>query len=323
MINNKIKLILKILITLFLFYFLFKKIDSKNFFTIIKHINIYYFFITLLIFLIMQILHTIRWQILLRSKNIKNIQFLKLLKYHFIGLFFQTFLPSAIGGDFVKAYKLSKDSSQKMEAYSSVIFARLLGLIVFFAAGIIILILNINLFFSFPQHIQLIIISIYTALFIGILLIFSKKIYLLFHDLLNFKLWKKFWTKAIEFQNSLNEYKNRKNAIIISFFITFFIYLGMVYSNMTIFKTINKNIPISAFYIYTPLIYIITLIPITLNGSGIREYSLYLFLYDFSITKEQILSYSIILYGGVIIVSLFGGIFYLIDILSNKKGVNK
>src|SRR5207247_817835 len=59
-----------------------------------------------------------RWQVLSRSLGIE-VKFYRFVVLHFLGLFCNNILPSGIGGDFVKAYYLSKPD-QKHKSLLSV-----------------------------------------------------------------------------------------------------------------------------------------------------------------------------------------------------------
>lgn len=82
-------------------------------------------------------LQIVRWYLLVRSLNIPFTLW-RAFQLGLLGLFGNTFLPGAVGGDFFKAYFLAKDSpGQRTAAVSTVLTDRgvgLFGLILFTAA---------------------------------------------------------------------------------------------------------------------------------------------------------------------------------------------
>jgi uncharacterized membrane protein YbhN (UPF0104 family) len=81
-------------------------------------------------------LQIVRWYLLVRSLNIP-FKLWRAFQLGFLGLFGNAFLPGAVGGDFLKAYFLAKDSpGQRTRAVSTVLMDRGLGLfgMILFAA---------------------------------------------------------------------------------------------------------------------------------------------------------------------------------------------
>ncbi len=53
-----------------------------------------------------------RWQIMLKIRGI-NVNYGDAVAYYFIGSFFNAVMPSSIGGDIIKAYKLGRKVSNE------------------------------------------------------------------------------------------------------------------------------------------------------------------------------------------------------------------
>jgi uncharacterized protein (TIRG00374 family) len=118
---------IKLLIAGSIFYFLLhnKQLDPQNLEIAVRRFNV---FACSVVLLIMGTLITVyRWRIILASQNI-HLGFWQALKLTFVGYFFSTVLPGTIGGDFVKAYYLTKGEQEKTALVSSIFFDRLLGL---------------------------------------------------------------------------------------------------------------------------------------------------------------------------------------------------
>jgi uncharacterized protein (TIRG00374 family) len=73
-------------------------------------------------------LMAVRWQILLTASDIA-IPFFTLVRLHYLGFFFNTFMPGGAGGDVVKAVYLTRHCSRKAEAATIVVVDRVIGLI--------------------------------------------------------------------------------------------------------------------------------------------------------------------------------------------------
>lgn len=91
-------------------------------------INLGVFVAALGIFAIGQVIVALRWWLLLRSQSI-FIKFSASVRLHFLGLFYNNFLPSSVGGDVVRAWYVTKHTDKRFEAALSVFVDRAIGLL--------------------------------------------------------------------------------------------------------------------------------------------------------------------------------------------------
>ncbi|MCK4822914.1 flippase-like domain-containing protein, partial [bacterium] len=64
------------------------------------------------------------------------------------------------------------------------------------------------------------------------------------------------------------------------------------------------------FFLFVPIISVLTMLPISLNGIGIREGAFVFFFTKVGISSAQALSMSILTYTIVLLASLIGGLIY-------------
>ena len=91
-------------------------------------LNLWYFALSLAIFVISQILVGLRWWLLLRSQSV-FIRFWPAVRLHFLGLFYNNLMPSSIGGDVIRAWYVTKHTDKRFEAALSVFVDRAIGLL--------------------------------------------------------------------------------------------------------------------------------------------------------------------------------------------------
>jgi uncharacterized protein (TIRG00374 family) len=90
--------------------------------------NLWIFAGVLGIFVIGQIIVGLRWWLLLRTQSI-FINFWPAVRLHFLGLFYNNFMPSSVGGDLIRAWYATKHTNKKFEAALSVFVDRAIGLL--------------------------------------------------------------------------------------------------------------------------------------------------------------------------------------------------
>jgi uncharacterized membrane protein YbhN (UPF0104 family) len=121
--NSKIiKRVIKVLFTSIALYVLFLKIDIKEIESILQNIEWIYLLLALLFFNLSKILSSIRLNIYFNHIGVK-ISEIYALKLYYIGMFYNLFLPSGVGGDGYKIYLLKQSHNIKL---STLITASLL-----------------------------------------------------------------------------------------------------------------------------------------------------------------------------------------------------
>ncbi|MHC4192918.1 MAG: lysylphosphatidylglycerol synthase transmembrane domain-containing protein [Planctomycetota bacterium] len=95
---------------------------------IFQQMNLWVFAAALGIFAIGQIVVTLRWWLLLRTQSI-FIGLLAAVRLHFLGLFYNNFMPGSVGGDLLRAWYVSRHTEKRFEAALSVFVDRAIGLL--------------------------------------------------------------------------------------------------------------------------------------------------------------------------------------------------
>lgn len=142
----------KLCLTGALIYWLWStgKLDINQMSIIYKDLG--FLFIVVCSWVITQaILGSLRWQMLLKGVGYQ-VGFVRVLKLQLTGLFFNTALPGAVGGDLVKAGYMIIDnpSKGKSPAMTSVLMDRIIGLFGLFTIGGMIVLLNYNSAMAIP-----------------------------------------------------------------------------------------------------------------------------------------------------------------------------
>jgi uncharacterized protein (TIRG00374 family) len=95
---------------------------------IFRSMNLWVFAAALGIFIIGQLIVGLRWWLLLRAQSI-FIDLFAGIRLHFLGLFYNNFMPSSIGGDLIRAWYVTKHTDKKFAAALSVFVDRVIGLL--------------------------------------------------------------------------------------------------------------------------------------------------------------------------------------------------
>src|SRR5262245_49323735 len=98
---------LKIAVSVGLIAYIFRKIDIAHLWDVMKQAKIAYLVAAIGIYFVVQTVSAYRWYILMKPLGIK-VSYGTLLAYYLLGMYFNFFLPTAIGGDVARVYYLQK-----------------------------------------------------------------------------------------------------------------------------------------------------------------------------------------------------------------------
>lgn len=270
---------------------------------VLRNTNVLIFSIAFAAFLAAVSLAALRLKLIIAAQEIP-VTFSDSLSLTFIGYFFNNFLPTAIGGDVIKAYYLSKNRSQKLGSFASIFVDRAIGLftMVFMAF--------IALFAAAPgtvsEPIRYSIYAITAGALGGLIVILNKEIAKKFSPMFFFL--KPFHAKIKSTYEIVNKYQHHKILMLQSFIISilgqvfFFLSLGILSIS------IGSKIPFIEIFIRMPIIGIVSLLP-SINGLGLREGSTVVFFGPF-IGKENAFAVSVLWLFVLLLVSLIGGVIY-------------
>jgi len=123
-------MLIRVIISLSLIILLLYMMRGKygQLLSVFRQTSLTVFWLGFLIFIAAVSVASIRMKMIIEAQEIP-VTFIEAISLTFIGYFFNNFLPTAIGGDMVKAYYLSKKTSNKIGAFASVFVDRLIGLL--------------------------------------------------------------------------------------------------------------------------------------------------------------------------------------------------
>lgn len=246
---------------------------------------------------------SLRLKIICRAQDIET-GFGHAFSLNFIGYFFNNFLPSAIGGDFIKAYYLSQKTAAKMHAYTSIFIDRVVGLLtmVFMAFAAIFFVGTA----AVNETVRYMIYGITLASLIAILFIINKKFAKKFSGLLDLlKPIKKPLGNAYDI---LNRYARHRSILLQSVAISVGSQSLFFISVAFLSLSIGFRIPLVEIFLRMPIIGMISLLP-SINGLGVREGSTVVF-FGPLIGKENAFAVSILWFLMLFITSVLGGLIY-------------
>ena len=123
-----LSLALRVLVATLAMLWVISRLDGSELKAVFQDTGVSPFLLTLLVFALSQVLSALRWWILLRAQGIR-IPLLLGVRLHYVGLFYNNLMISSVGGDFLRAWYVTKHTDKGVEAALSVFADRILGLL--------------------------------------------------------------------------------------------------------------------------------------------------------------------------------------------------
>ncbi len=254
------------------------------------------------------VLSVARWRVILENFDI-DIAYFPLTKITFIGNFFNLFLPSAIGGDFFRAYYLAK---RKHRGMSTTITTTMLER----SAGLCAL-LGIGTFFAATRRLEVQGISLF-HIFLGLIGLYTAANIALFHPWIHDKitrLFKRWHLEDVESKlelvyRGLRSLRSNRRAITIALLLSLVIQFLSVVIMWVAALSIGVRAPFYVFLVFIPIINLTIMIPLTINGFGLRESAYALLFAQIGINNESAVALSLLNFLVVTLASLPGAVMY-------------
>ena len=310
------KMFLKIGISAGLMALLLWRIDFAELSTVFRATDLWLFGAATALFFVQQVVVAYSWQILLVAQH-NHVPFWRILQVHFIGSFFGTFMPSSVGMDIVRAYSLSRHLRKGVDAMSSLFVTRVVGFLVNFGIAVLAAIPvarmtgNSRLFWA---------VLAITALFgVGVWVLLHPR----FMRSVEFMLKKIRLGKLVhlvhEFYQGTADLKQEKKALRRLVLVSLLFQVVGIYIIYLVGVSLGLSIAMKYYFIYVPVITVITVLPLSIAGIGVREGAFVFFFTRLGAAGEQALSLSLLVFAQWIAMALVGGMVYWLSGLAKAR----
>ncbi len=306
--KKKTFFLIKLLISISLLTFLLKRTGLDLFLQTLASINLELFLLCAMLYIGTQYLSSFRWKVLLMAHNI-TVSTLRLFSFYLVGMFFNNFLPSSIGGDAVKGYDLYRYSKKGKESVTTVVLERYTGL----AALLLIGLVSLIFIYSLPEYsLAKILILGMTAIFIaGTIVVTNSRVKNLTINIVSKLKIAKLKKTIFEIYETFGNYKNHRSSFRNAVLLSIIIQVMNIVVYIILSSALDITVPWAYYFLFFPITTIMSMLPISINGLGIREgINVYLFA-QVGVTSPQALSLSLSWFLMVTAISLLGGFVFM------------
>ena len=310
-------LLLKTLVSLGLLLFLLWRIDLFELLKTLTSAHLFYVVLVLIIYLLSQLVSCFRWVLLARPLGFR-LPFKEFLSFYFIGMFFNLFAPSTVGGDMGRVFYLARDGTETPEgrlaaptAYAliSVVADRTIGMAVLVWIGALALLIFPT--YSLPPVIR----YLTYAIALGSLLAWASI------PLINRVLRRREGPLGKNLRCGLETYWSHHSVIIQTIVLSFLVHFIQTGIQILVGQALYVDLPWSYGFILYPLVGLFSALPISLNGIGLREGGYLFLLRQIDVSSEKAIAFGLLWFIIIVLDSLIGGIVFILRKSSKPSAI--
>ena len=316
------KIVIKILISFFCIGYLVFTIDISELKDSLVAANFLNLILTVITLFFGGMLCTYKWMLLIRAQGIYMLHFSRLLSLYYIGHFFGNFFPTEIGGDVIKGYEVGKISGKHAESLVAVAMERITGFLMLLMCALLGIFFNWDL--ANELNITYLLFVLLGITFLTIIVFLNKRFAKWIKRKLNFLRYHKSIAKLQSLYEAFYLYKKNIKILFFTLTISLIFQVYTIWFTYALMKCLNIEASFLQLFLIVPFIAIISMIPLSINGIGIREGAFVFFFTSTGVDASQSLALALVYRFSGILYAMLGGFLYIkYSFQKNKNGIFK
>jgi len=249
-----------------------------------------------------------RWQILARAQG-DDIPLGYLTKSYLAGKFFNTFLPTSFGGDVVRIWDGSRYSTSIVKSSAIVVVERMTGIIVLFLFALAASFLRMDMAASIPV--------IRIAQVLGLAGLAAIVVFFLPAAGRALRrgpaqgIARRVFDKALLFRETIIAYRHHPGPLMRATVWAVLLQLNVIIYFVLIGKAFDLTIPVLDYFVFIPLVLLLQMLPVTINGTGVREGAYVAIFAFYGISSSTAISFSFLDLAYSLVIGVVGAVIYL------------
>lgn len=266
------------------------------------NLNVGYWVAAVAMLVAAQMVSAARWQMVARQLGMER-SFWQLTRYYLIGMYFNLLLPTSVGGDVVRIWYLNAGSGRKLRATAATMLDRLSGLVVLVALACVAVLFAPA---ETPLWVPLSAFGIAMAGACGVLALAA------------FVRWGRLNEQRKQQVAMLWEAVRSPRLLAITTVLSVVVQLASAAIVWLVGQGLGFGIPVTYYAVFVPMVSLLTLLPLSLNGMGVREWACAFFLAPLGVSQAAAFTLAFLWFAVQLAVSVIGGFVYL---FGHEKGV--
>jgi uncharacterized protein (TIRG00374 family) len=250
-----------------------------------------------------------RWQVVIGTEKIR-VSLGRLFYWYMVAGFFRMFLPTVLGGDVVRAHALAKHTGRAAFAAASVVMERILGLSAMI--GIALAALAVSPLARDIPTVYPGVLVICVAYVAGLFVLFHRALEQTIVRLLERIHLDGLSQKVAHGFQTLYALREHHLVLLLAFLASVLFQLLGVYTIYLIGHALGLDVPWTYYFVTVPVIWLMTMLPISINGMGVRESAFVLFFAAAGVSNTDAILLAFLVFAQMVLISLLGGALYML-----------
>lgn len=305
--KKHISFVVRFTVSIAVLWYLFSHTEFSAVFDSMRSASVFWLFMSFLLLGIGKLLTGYRWQVLLAAQGL-HVPLRTLIASLFVGQFFNSFLPTNVGGDAVRAIDLANYSKEGAKSVTSVVADRLIGVVALVVFGVIALFIaylsnqDVTTFF-WP------IVASALLCVAATVVIFNSFLSTQAESLLKRIGMRKAGAKLRKMYEAFQMLRGRR-TLVVAFLVSLALQANVIIHYYFISLALNSNISLLYYSLVVPIVLIVLLLPISINGIGLREGVFVFLLAGLGMSAQDAIALSWIAFAMAFSQGIIGGIIF-------------
>ena len=248
-----------------------------------------------------------KWQILLRARRVR-VGFARLFGLYLVGMLFNNFLPSNVGGDLVRSIGLGRYTRQMSDSLATVFVERFTGFVALVACAWIGFLFEPDLFAEAPLVGGLV---LATGTLAGAVWALADDRLLGWLELvIPFRVVRSLFARARPVLGSIRGFRElRLIAVTMALSLVFY---ALAVLNVFFSAQVFGGAPdLGGLAAVVPIVLVASLLPISIGGIGLAEWAYVVCLAQIGVPDEEALAVALVLRAKIVVLGILGGFVFL------------
>ncbi len=308
--------VLRVGLSIGLLVFLFSRIDLQNLLDHIKDLNPALYLLGVAMYFGFIACWSFRWRYIIKAAG-EQVAFWKVFKTTLVGDFFGLFLPEAVGSDLARMYGLSRETGKGANTISTVLLDRAIGLISLSLMALVALLLHTQMVGY--REVAAVVIFLLVGLAGGWFLFFNKSFMRRFRWVFKIPYIDHLEDGLTNLYRTLHTLHQHPGLIVNTLLISLVLQIVEVASVVLIGLALGIETELIHYFIYMPLIWVITTVPISIGGLGVRENAFAFFFTQAGVSTPLALALSLLYFSCRVISGVIGGLIFLVSMIGRQR----
>jgi hypothetical protein len=305
-----IRVIVRVLLSVTLLCLLLILVDREALFQAFVEMDGRLFLAGLVVYALSVGVWSFRWLLIIRAAG-ETVGYGRVFLTSLVGIFFAQFLPSMVGTDVARMVELSDEARTNARVVSTVLLDRLIGFVSLVVMALIALLLSYRVTGGQDSSIALITIGAFVGLVVGWAVFFNRGFMRRFNWIFKLPFLGRIESSIRSLYDSLHYLQNQPQVLVSALAVSFVMQIIEISAIVIIARALDIQIPVVDFFVFVPLIWIVTTIPISISGLGLREGAFAVFFAQVGVSSSEAVALSLLYYASQLILGIWGGVIFL------------